>query len=127
LAARCWTWAHNAQAILGKAGSKLSSTACETSQGIRVLALDDRRGLGGEFGDERMQTFGVEGPANFAEGPGRRSSAAQLVHFAKLDGVKTGDDWIEEVEQQQCGVLIEMKFAVVGSVAGGCFVMNPPK
>jgi hypothetical protein len=107
---------------LGQGGQEAAIDGGQAAQGLGLLAGHDRAGLAGQFGNEWVECFGVKDVAGFAErAQGDALAAEQLLHLVELagllDAAQAGDDGVEEVEQQQGGVLVEEEIAIAGAVA----------
>ena len=114
---------------LGQSGQEAAIDGGEALEGFGLFALHDREGLLGQVADDVAEQLGIEDSARFAErAQGGTFAAQQLLHFRELtsllDAAEAGEDWIEEVQQHQRGVLIEMEFAIAGAIALGRVVVK---
>src|SRR5947209_3191293 len=71
----------------------------------------------------------MEDALGFAQGTlGDTRAAGDLLNLREgaglLQAIEAGQDGVEEVEQEQGGVLVEEEFAVAGLVAGGAVVVQ---
>ena len=79
--------------------------------------------------DDAAQQIGVKDTGRFGERTQRRTRASEnTLNFLQLtrllDSPQTTHDGVEEVQQDQCGVLIEVQLAVSGLVAGAAVAMK---
>ena len=104
-------------------------------QGQHTLDVAERGGtvdgLQGvdELADDAAEQIGVKDPGRFGErtqrGPGTTQQPLNFLQLTGLlNGPQTGDDGIEEVEQDEGGVLVVMQDAVAGLVSSASFAMQ---
>jgi hypothetical protein len=73
--------------------------------------------------------LGIKDAAGFAERPqGGTFATQQLLHFVQgtglLDATQAGEDRVEEIQQDQRGVLVIMEFAILSAVTLAGVVME---
>ena len=117
---------------LGQRWQEAAIDGGQSTQGLGLFADDDGSGLVGQFGDQWVEGFGVKDVTGFAQRPeGNALAAEQALNFVELagllDATQAGEDGVEEVKQQEGGVLVEEEFAVAGAVTLGSLVTEAIK
>jgi len=84
--------------------------------------VDQRDSLADQFAEEVAEQVGIEHAGGFAQrSQGGPLNPEEFLHFVQraglLDAAEAGDDGVEEVEQQQGGILVEMELAIASAIA----------
>src|SRR5450432_2332614 len=89
---------------------------------LQARVAAQRFELRAEFGNDLLQSFGIEATHRLGQRTKRRAWTAELLlHVLKFAGLlqatQRSDDGIEQVEQNQHAVVIEVQRTIAGSVA----------
>ena len=93
-------------------------------QGLHFGRWDTGRDVRGQLGDDFLEGVGVEDAGGFAEAAqGGGTDAEAFLDLVQegglLEAAQAGKDGVEEVEQQQGGVLVKEELPIAGPVAVG--------
>ena len=106
---------------LRQGGQQAAVHGGQAAQDFGLLAGVQRQGFLGEFADDALQGFGIEGTGRRAERPQGGTGAVEFVldlfhATGLLQAAQAGESRVEEEEQDQGGILIVMELAIAGGI-----------